>query len=250
MGDVTIIPLEINEHKRAFLEDKVDAIVTFEPVRSQLLAEGAHQIFDSSQIPGEIVDVVVIHDKHLREHEKNLKVLLNAWFRSLDYLETHSDDAVRLMETRLMIAPDEIRNSYKGLEFPDLGENIRMLEGNSSPMVKTAARLAETMRSTDLLKKDVKLANLPAPEFLNWLIQNPKRSSADPISPQGQMKMRLSLRLSVPLVLLVFILLASVWNLHVIGRLETQRVESDSIGRFSSHHDPSSRNVRIGNAKR
>lgn len=38
----------------AFKQGTVDAVVTFEPVRSNLLKSGAKLLFDSTQIPGEI----------------------------------------------------------------------------------------------------------------------------------------------------------------------------------------------------
>jgi len=44
----------------AFKKRQVDAIVTFEPVKSELLSSGANILFDSHQIPGRIVDVLVV----------------------------------------------------------------------------------------------------------------------------------------------------------------------------------------------
>ena len=58
--DVRKISLEVDEHEQAFKKGRVDAVVTFEPVRTRLMASGARQLFDSSMLPGEIVDVLVV----------------------------------------------------------------------------------------------------------------------------------------------------------------------------------------------
>jgi len=56
-SDVNVVHLESNEHPGAFEKGQVDAAVTFDPYRAQLLAAGAKTLFDSTQIPGEIVDL-------------------------------------------------------------------------------------------------------------------------------------------------------------------------------------------------
>ena len=58
--DIKIVSLGVSEHERAFKDGKVDAVVTFGYARTKLLAAGAKQLFDSSQIPGEVVDVLIV----------------------------------------------------------------------------------------------------------------------------------------------------------------------------------------------
>ncbi len=65
--DVEIVSLGVSEHERAFKTGRVDAVVTFGPARTRLLAKGAKQLFDSTQIPGEIVDVLVMREAVLSE---------------------------------------------------------------------------------------------------------------------------------------------------------------------------------------
>ena len=57
--DITVVPLPLDEHLTAWRESQVDALVTFDPVLQVLRGEGAPVLFDSSAIPGEIVDVLV-----------------------------------------------------------------------------------------------------------------------------------------------------------------------------------------------
>src|SRR5512141_2219860 len=57
-GDVNVVHLESNEQPGAFEKGLVDGAVTFDPYRAQFLKTGARTLFDSTQIPGEIVDLL------------------------------------------------------------------------------------------------------------------------------------------------------------------------------------------------
>jgi len=62
-GDVNVVHLESNEQPSAFEKGQVDGAVTFDPYRAQLLRAGAKTLFDSTQIPGEIVDLLAASSK-------------------------------------------------------------------------------------------------------------------------------------------------------------------------------------------
>ena len=66
-ADITIVQMDASEHEHGFADGAVDAVVTFEPMRTRLRAQGARQIFSSVEIPGEIVDVLVVHESVLKE---------------------------------------------------------------------------------------------------------------------------------------------------------------------------------------
>ena len=86
-SDVSMVHLESNEHPAAFEQGQVDGAVTFDPYRTQLLGAGAHTLFDSSQIPGEIVDLLAVRASVLEKNPRAVQTLLTGWFKALDYLE-------------------------------------------------------------------------------------------------------------------------------------------------------------------
>lgn len=159
-GDVYIVPLEINEHERAFLEKKTDAIVTFEPVYSKLLAKGAEKLFDSSQIPGEIVDVLIIRTEYLQENRQKVNKLFQGWFQALAYLEERPKDAAEVMTARLGITVDEILQALNGLRFPDQAENEQIFSGTGTSIMVTGENLIRIMLEQNLLRKPVDMGSL------------------------------------------------------------------------------------------
>ncbi|MEI9892510.1 MAG: ABC transporter substrate-binding protein [Chthoniobacter sp.] len=122
-GDFEIVPLEFAEHEAAFKEGSVDAVVTYEPTRTKLRNFGARQIFDSSQIPQEIVDVLVIRDSYLQAEPETVKRLLQAYYRGRLYFREKPREAARIAAARAKISPEEFLSSLDGLLLPEADES-------------------------------------------------------------------------------------------------------------------------------
>lgn len=164
-ADVHPVPLKVDEHERAFREGKVDAVVTFDPVRSKLLAAGARQLFDSSQIPGEIMDVLVVRRDRLERHRGQVVALLAGWFRALDDLRRAPRDVAPRLAKRLRLSADQVLAAYEGLKLPDAARNRALLTGDPPELVRAARRLADVMVEERLLRppRDASPAVDPGP---------------------------------------------------------------------------------------
>ncbi|MDO9372116.1 MAG: ABC transporter substrate-binding protein [Gammaproteobacteria bacterium] len=153
LGEVSVVPMPISEHERAFLQHEVDAVVTFEPVRTRLLKRGAVRLFDSSEIPGEIVDVLVVRRDILERQPEVVKRLLRDWFRALAYLTAHPDDVAGRMAPREGISAAEFLAALQLLRIPDLSENRRLLAGPQAGLYEPLRRLEGVMQAQRLLAR-------------------------------------------------------------------------------------------------
>lgn len=149
--DVKTVLLEEAEHESGYRDGRIDAVVTFDPVRTRLLAAGARQIFDSSMIPGEIVDLLVVRGSFAKNNPGQVKKLLQCWFRALDYLERDRPKAAGTMAVREKMSAAEFLASLKGMRFPDLKENRLMLDKESPALLPSAERLATVMFENRLI---------------------------------------------------------------------------------------------------
>lgn len=159
-NDVDIVPLEFSEHENAFAQGDVDAVVTYEPVRTKLLAAGAHQVFDSSEIPGEIVDVMVARGDYLASSPATVSSLVEAFYRAQLYMRESPADALRIAAARENISPQEFRQSMALLRVPSAAESAAMLGGQPSALQKNARALAVLMERQSLLLKPVDVDSL------------------------------------------------------------------------------------------
>ncbi|WP_293146035.1 ABC transporter substrate-binding protein [Microcoleus sp. bin48.metabat.b7b8b9.023] len=158
--DIKIVSLGVSEHERAFKDGKVDAVVTFGSARTKLLAVGAKQLFDSSQIPGEIVDVLIVRDDVINKQPKALQALVDGRFRALDYLTKNPKDAAIRIAPRTGVTPEQFLESLKGLSSPNLEENQKLLGKTDPSLLNGVKRLSQVMLENKLLPKAVNPALL------------------------------------------------------------------------------------------
>lgn len=164
-GDIEIIPLTVNQHLDAYQSGQVDAVVTFDPVRSELLALGAHSLFDSSKIPGRIVDVLAVRSELSDSYAPQLKALVAAHFRALDYMEREPRDSYTRIAPYLGLAVEQVEQQFAGIVIPSLGDNHRLL-GDEAELNATARALAELMYKQQLLLGLPELGFIATARFL------------------------------------------------------------------------------------
>jgi NitT/TauT family transport system substrate-binding protein len=161
--DIALIPLTIDEHYAAYQANKVDAVVTFEPVRTRLLKIGAREIFNSAQVPGRIIDVLVVRAEVAASHGQALKDLVKGHFKAIEYLANQPQDAAKRMVPRLN---GDALTQFNGLRLPDLKENRAFLAGASPGLSATARDLAGLMLRRKLLLRPVATDGLADPQYL------------------------------------------------------------------------------------
>ncbi len=164
--DIQIVSLELTEHERAYKQGKVDAVVTFGPARIKLLAAGAKLLFDSSQIPGEIVDILAVSKEAITNSSDTIQSLVNGRFRALDYLEKNPQDAASRIAKRTQVTPEQILNAFKGLRQPNLQQNQKLLDKSDPELVNSMRKLVQIMVENKLLPKAIDPVNLLDDRFI------------------------------------------------------------------------------------
>ncbi len=168
-SDVSIVHLETNEHPAAFERGQVDGAVTFDPYRTQLLGAGAQTLFDSSQIPGEIVDLLAVRASVLEKNPQAVQALLTGWFKALAYLERAPKDAAARMAVREQITGEQFLQALRGLRFPSRADNLKMLAGATPGLVVSGRQLMTLMVEAKLLRSTLEIEGLLAPGPLQKL---------------------------------------------------------------------------------
>lgn len=168
LQDIHLINATVNEHDRQWENSAVDAIVTFEPVRSRLLNKGGQVLFDSSEIPGRIVDVLVATEQSIQKKPEQIKQLLKAHFRALTLMMSDPDKAASLMSARMNLPQNQIWASFEGLHIPGKSENIHLLKRDRKNTLIRAQQLQQLMLENALLSREIPLTvEIFNPSFLS-----------------------------------------------------------------------------------
>lgn len=162
---VELVSADYAHQEELFRSGGADAVITFEPVRSRLLALGGNEVFSSLQVPGEILDVLVAPDRILEERPEPLLSLVAGWFRAREVLGARPLEAARVMAPREGLSAEEFLLALEGARLLGLEENLRLLASPDPELASAVRRLSDrlvaygmvtaTVPPEDLLRDDV-----------------------------------------------------------------------------------------------
>lgn len=161
INEITVVPLTVNQHERAFRNKEVDAVLTFDPVSSKLLNSGANNLFDSSEIPGEIVDVLIVNADKIIDFDEQIKHLKEGWFHALDDMNAKSFKTTKILGVRMQLSNEDVLKVYEGLVLPSMSMNESLLYNNQNPnLLKSARKLSNIMYENKLISSVVDTKDL------------------------------------------------------------------------------------------
>ena len=85
----------------AYATDDVEAVVTWNPLVSEIMGSNpdATNVFDSSQIPGEILDLMVVNTETLAANPDFGKAVVGAWYEVMSLMAAGDPEALTAMAT-------------------------------------------------------------------------------------------------------------------------------------------------------
>jgi len=86
--DVKIVNTSDADIVAAYATPAVTATVTWKPQLSEVMSRpGSTLVFDSSKIPGEILDLMVVNSKTLKDNPKLGRALVGAWYETMAVMQ-------------------------------------------------------------------------------------------------------------------------------------------------------------------
>lgn len=166
ISDVTPVSLTVDETVRRYRDGDLDAVVTFEPFKTQLLKLGAVNIFDSRRIPNEIIDVLVTRRDFAEANPKALQAVTRGWLAAAKLMNEQSPDAIRETASRLSITEQELRKAMQELEIQLLSDNQAMLSGKDAQIAQASLKLLPVLEKRNMIKFAFQPDEIITPEFL------------------------------------------------------------------------------------
>ena len=161
--DVRVVNTSDSDMAAAYKSADVSAVVTWNPIVDTILQDkSAHSVFNSSQIPGEIMDLCVVNTATLNSNPNFGHALAGIWYETLGIMMSDTPDGkaartamgqasgtdlagfdAQLKTTKLFVTPAEASSFTTGPQLPKTMRLVRdflfahglMGEGASSPDV-------------------------------------------------------------------------------------------------------------------
>ncbi|MBA3979922.1 MAG: lipid kinase, partial [Alcanivorax sp.] len=136
--DITVVNTSDADLVSVFATPRVQAVATWNPLLSTILdMPNANLVFDSSKIPGEIIDLMVVDTQVLKDYPAFGKALTGAWYEIMARMQG-DDDAARNARDMMAEASGTDRAGYEA-------------QLNSTRMFYAAADAVDFTLSDDLL---------------------------------------------------------------------------------------------------
>jgi NitT/TauT family transport system substrate-binding protein len=149
-SDVHLVNLPPYRHLAAFRRREVDAVVTYEPVRSQLVDAGGVELFSSVSTPFQVLRVFVIRRDYLESHPSHADTLCTAWQSAIREVAT-SEKARSWIANRLGTTTAGLEQMLARIRIISLGESREWLDEPRPQLLATLARVQDELLDAGLL---------------------------------------------------------------------------------------------------
>jgi NitT/TauT family transport system substrate-binding protein len=96
--DITVVDMLPGDAGKAFLAQRVDAAVTWEPYLTQAKqSDFGHLLIDSTTTPGLVSDVLVARKSFVTQHAAEVKAVVAAWNDAVSYVLEQPSEANEIM---------------------------------------------------------------------------------------------------------------------------------------------------------
>jgi NitT/TauT family transport system substrate-binding protein len=146
------VDIPLSAHELVWQRGEVDAVVTFEPVCTRLQDAGGRVLFDSSNIPGEIVDVLGVRKDYLQAHPQQVDALVRGWLAALKHLQAHPEEDVARMAPRVGLQPEQLRRALEGVRLADEDAQRAQLLGPRPQLPANLERMKGVLVKQGLLQ--------------------------------------------------------------------------------------------------
>ena len=155
--DVKVVNTSDADLVSVFSTDDVTSVTTWNPLLSEILAQPkTSKVFDSSQIPGEIIDLMVVNTDTLKDNPKFGKALVGAWYEIMALMKAGNVEALTLMAT-------ESGTDLAGYKA-QLDATAMFYEAEKAVEFTLSKQLPETMKSVSQFSFDHGLLGDGAPD--------------------------------------------------------------------------------------
>lgn len=145
--EVQIVDLPLDRHVEAYRNMEVDAVITFDPARIELVSAGARELFSSRDIASEIMDVLVVREEAIRTRPRALTALVRAHFQAVEDIRENPAEVAQAVAPRFG-PPGEVIEAWRLLEFQGRIANQRLLsEGGIRPVMAQVFSVVSRTRS-------------------------------------------------------------------------------------------------------
>jgi NitT/TauT family transport system substrate-binding protein len=162
--DLKVVNTSDADMAAAYKTPEVTAVVTWKPIVSTILeSPDAKAVFDSSKIPGEIIDLMVVNTEVLKDNPKFGKALAGIWYETLATMAAGTESK----ESMAKASGTDLKGFDEQLATTELFSSPKdaVAFTTSNDLKTTTERVSKFLFEKSLLGKDAKSEGAIGVEF-------------------------------------------------------------------------------------
>jgi NitT/TauT family transport system substrate-binding protein len=164
-SEVVVIDMDA-DHISFWDNENLDAVLTYDPSRSELVNRGLIPLFDSRSLPLTIVDVLAVRGEVLSDKAGAIRDLIAGHFYALRQWQENPINTSYQLAPLIGVGAEAVNDVYKGLDLPDALYNRRYLTPPAAELTRAATSVAGIMREAGMLGRMPELEGLFVADYL------------------------------------------------------------------------------------
>lgn len=163
LRDLQLVAQSQEDLSQGLESGKLAAVQSYPPYSTKLLQKGYVNLFDTSKIPDQIIDVVSTRPELIKTRASDLKKLMLANFDAYQYFKTHRAEATQIVSAREGLTLQAFTEAIQEIRFFDLKDQAEYL--NSPKGLAIIRSASEGLFLTGWLQRTIQPQDFFSP---NW----------------------------------------------------------------------------------
>jgi NitT/TauT family transport system substrate-binding protein len=175
--DIKVVNTSDADMAAAYKTAEVTAVVTWNPIVAEILGSpDAKKVFDSSQIPGEIMDLMVVNSAILKDNPNFAKALVGIWYETVARMNAAGADGTAAKEAMAKASGTDLAGFNSQLATTRLFDKPADAESftKSKTIAVTMDKVRKFLFDKALLGKDAKSADVVGIELADKTVLGSK----------------------------------------------------------------------------
>jgi NitT/TauT family transport system substrate-binding protein len=155
VSDIEVVNVPPDRHRSAFLKREVDAVVTAEPLRSQIVSDGGVDLFSSASIPLELLGVIIVQGDYLARDGVRVSAICSAWRLAENDIKT--PPARAWVAARMKVTSGALAEMLAVVRLVTPTESHALLAAPRPQLLATTARIQTTLIESGLMTSSIDL---------------------------------------------------------------------------------------------
>ena len=165
--DIKVVNTSDADIVSAYMSKDLTSLVTWNPQLSQIKnLKDAHLVFDSSNIPGEIIDSIVVNTDILKDNPNFAKALAGAWYEAASIINNRDKESLAFIAKKSGTDINGINQQLNSTKlFFDPKEGLSFIQSNE--LINTMKKISEFSFEKGILGEGASNAEFIGIEFPN-----------------------------------------------------------------------------------